>query len=160
MAIAISEAVENILYRAANVFLRNAGTTDDFQNLGVVRSVKVTSSKAETSPDTSGRKTQIGLDITASFTLAQTSNTEIAALDAAVFDTMLDVLITAEPHPGNFAVGVADANLASLTNNVLVQDVLVNADMDLDHMGNESRIMFEVTWRARTADLDDFPDEP
>jgi hypothetical protein len=160
MAISYAEAVANIIPRLGNVFVRQAGTTDDFQQMGVVRSVSVKATKVLTSEDTAGRKVEIGMDFVSQFTMAQTEDTEIAALDTEVTDQFVDLLFTAEAYPGNFAVGVAEANLIALTDNVLIQDVLLNLDMDLDHMGDESGIAMEATYRIVKTDFGtEIPDE-
>ena len=152
---AFTEDIANNIYRAANVGVRQAGTTDDFNNLGTVKNPKVEYTRVTTGAGTDGRVKELSMDVEVSVELMQTANAEMAVIDELA-NQLLDVVFTATPQSGNtMSAGIADANLPTLSaTGFLAQDVIGHVEPVFDFNGEDSHVVFTVQFRVLTSDFD------
>lgn len=144
---AFTKAVANIKSRQGQMFVTDDGGTT-YYHLGMIRDLKVKTTKVVTSPDTGGRKKQIANDVMVSAILQQTADAEIGALPDMV-GVELDYKITEV---------LTDAAGAGAAAGILFQNALAEVDLDLDFGGNEAGIAIEFSGRVSVATLANFND--
>jgi hypothetical protein len=123
-------------------------TATDFVNVGTIRDGSADFEVIETGPDSSGRSTELGLNLSLSAVLQQTSDADLSALD--ISDELVDVLFTAAIQTGD--VKEIDLTAAAL-NGVVLYGVLVNTSGTLNFNGEQSEIRISIPTRIGKAQL-------
>lgn len=129
-----------------------------FRNLGQVGDVSVEWSVNKTEASTTGRSRELSLDLVIAATLRQTSDSELAGLEALT-GFLLDVIVTPELVAGDLAGNAVGQHPAALhtKNSFYVQGVLANVAGAINFMSEGSGITLNIPMRITTAAIGDKP---
>jgi hypothetical protein len=142
---AFTKAVANVKPRQGQMFVSDdAGVT--YYHLGLIRDLKVKSTKVTTSPDTAGRKKQISNDISVDAILQQTADAELAVLDE-IAGVELQYKVTEV---------LTNAAGAAAAAGIVFKNALAEVEPDLDFGGNESGIGIMFGGRVANSQLANF----
>lgn len=173
---AFEEAIDNIQVRRGLLLFTDAATYNSvdlavapetliLQTAGVIKDMNLTSDEVEFGPDTMGRTFTQGFDVDLSWTLMQTSPTELQNLPALVKPSGKGLYVMAVDKPFPIAdlsgtgITYADVDNANV-NKLEFLNVSIGGSLDIDFNREESGVQQTVDGFIEIDELSKLYDSP